>query len=366
MVYAKRRPVGGLLCIWLLSLAACLPFPANRDTSSGISDLEPAGFVPTLVRPLVIPNENYAQSYSPVAAIDWLQPNEPVLVVSANQSEQAFPLQIMVWHLLVEGEIGGVPVAISYDPLVNHAVAFDRRINGVAYHLMPAGETLGAIPLLQDQETGSLWSQITGAALRGPATGQILRPVPLSWHSWRSWSAANPQGLVLLRPASGLRAYGLNPYPGYARQDNPPNFVHWEPDNRLSPMEMVAGLDFNGDQQAFSFAKLETEGAVNTQIGGYDIALFFDPQTASPLDDRYIAAGPASGSVLAYDAHVDGKRLTFFWDHLAFRDLDTGSTWDINGRAVGGPLQGQRLKPALYHVAFWFAWSQAYPKSRVN
>ncbi|MBI3941864.1 MAG: DUF3179 domain-containing protein [Chloroflexi bacterium] len=366
MVNAIWRPVQTSLMILLLSLTACLPFPVNRDISSSISDLEPAGFVPTLVQPLVIPKDSYVKNFAPATDIDWLQPDEPVLVVSANQVEQAFPLQIMVWHLLVEEEIGGVPVVVSYDPLVDHAVAFDRRVLGVAYHLMPAGETLGAIPLLQDQETGSLWSQLTGEAIRGPATGQTLRPVPLSWHSWQSWSQANPQGLVLLRPRSDLRAYGLNPYPGYARQEKPPNFVHWEPDDRLAPMAMVAGLDFNGEQRAFSLGKLEAEGAINTQVGGYDIALFFDPVTASPLDGRYIAAGPPAGSAVAYDAHINGKRLTFFWDHLAFRDLDTGSTWDINGRAVDGPLRGQRLRPALYHVAFWFAWSQAYPKSVVD
>ncbi|MCY3662362.1 MAG: DUF3179 domain-containing (seleno)protein, partial [bacterium] len=68
--------------------------------------------------------------FAPTTEIDFLADSEAVLALEINGDARAYPLQIMTWHELVNDTVGGVPVTISYCPLCNSSVAYDRNAAG--------------------------------------------------------------------------------------------------------------------------------------------------------------------------------------------------------------------------------------------
>jgi Protein of unknown function (DUF3179) len=67
------------------------------------------------------------------------------------------------------------------------------------------------------------------------------------------------------------------------------------------------------------------------------------------------------GVAVAFDRGVDGHVLTFSVRDEQFVDDQTGSTWDILGRATAGP----RLRPLAGADHFWFAWAVFKPETRI-
>ena len=68
-----------------------------------------------------------------------------------------------------------------------------------------------------------------------------------------------------------------------------------------------------------------------------------------------------------FDRQLGGRTLEFEPAGSAvFRDRQTGSTWDILGRAIAGPLQGGQLESIPHGNHFWFAWAVFKPETRVE
>jgi hypothetical protein len=63
-------------------------------------------------------------------ATSWLKPNEPVIFFQVGNDARAYPIQILIWHEIVNDTVGGVPVAVTFCPLCNTAIAFERTVNG--------------------------------------------------------------------------------------------------------------------------------------------------------------------------------------------------------------------------------------------
>jgi len=85
------------------------------------------------------------------------------------------------------------------------------------------------------------------------------------------------------------------------------------------------------------------------------------PGQRSALDDDNIAEGHEIGTVGAFDPQLRGRRLTFTGTREGVRDIQTGSTWNVLGEAVAGPLRGRQLKPITHLDTFWFAWVAFQP-----
>jgi hypothetical protein len=93
--------------------------------------------------------------------------------------------------------------------------------------------------------------------------------------------------------------------------------------------------------------------------------VLFAPGVSSALDERSIAHSRDVGTAGAFDPRIRGRAL-----HLVaigrgrFRDR-TGSTWDVTGRALTGPLRGARLRPLRHDEQFWFALAAFLPHMRL-
>lgn len=301
-----------------------------------------------------------------IAAADrWLDDVQPVAALAINGAARAYPLAILTWHEIVNDDLGGVPVAVTFCPLCNSAVAFDRRIDGAVLDFGVSGNLRHSDLVMWDRQTESWWQQLTGEGIVGAYAGYRLELRPAQIVAWRDFKAAFPQGDALSRDTGHSRDYGRNPYAGYDRADQSPFLFDGELDGRLLPMERVAALLVDGQALAFPFAALERERAVNYAADGRDIVALFQPGTASALDQSRIADSRDVGSVGVFDAELGGQTLLFRAGDDGFVDEQTNSVWNILGQAVAGPLAGQSLTPIVHGNHFWFAWAAFAPETRV-
>ncbi|MGD9752664.1 MAG: DUF3179 domain-containing (seleno)protein, partial [Acidimicrobiia bacterium] len=155
------------------------------------SDVRPGGPPPDGIPPIDQPRFERATS------VEWLHDAEPVLSLEINGDARAYPIQIMTWHEIVNDAVGDVPVAVTYCPLCNSAIVYDRRADGRIFDFGTSGRLLHSSLVMYDRQTESLWSHFTGQAVIGTATGTTLETWPVSTISWESFRAAHPDGLVL-------------------------------------------------------------------------------------------------------------------------------------------------------------------------
>jgi hypothetical protein len=300
-------------------------------------------------------------------AVDWLAGDEPVVALQVADEHRAYPVQIMIWHEIVNDEVGGLPVAVTYCPLCNSALAFDRRLGGRLLTFGTSGMLYRSDLVMYDRQTESLWSQIEGRAIAGHLTGQSLDRLPVQVVTWDQWRQAHPDGQVLSRDTGVERDYGRNPYVGYDEAADDPFLFSGEADPRLAPKERVLGLrDADGDPTALTLSALAQQRVVELDIGGRPVVAWAVAGLRSALDTQDIAAGRRVAATGAFDPVLDGQHLTFTaTTDDAFTDAQTGSTWDVLGRAVEGPLTGRSLQPVDHLDTFWFAWAAFHPDTRL-
>ena len=310
-----------------------------------------------------IPAINHPRFVSP-ADVDSdrrLDRLEPVIAFEVNGDARAYPLEVMIWHEMVNDVVGGVPVIVTFCPLCNTAIVFDRRLDGVVYDFGVSGNLRHSDLIMYDRQTHSWWQQLSGEAVVGELTGKSLTFLPASIVSWEEFKAAYPEGKVLSRDTGYDRDYGSNPYAGYDSVDNLPYLYFGELDERLLPMERVVAVSLGDVDAAFPFLILEEERVVNYTVEGQDLVVFFLPGTRSALDSSSIQDSRDVGATGVFDPHLDGRKLTFRIDGDDIVDNETGSLWNILGEAVAGPLRGSKLKAIVHIDVFWFAWAAFKP-----
>ncbi|MDP2727119.1 MAG: DUF3179 domain-containing protein [Dehalococcoidia bacterium] len=294
----------------------------------------------------------------------WLAAEEPVVAFESKEDARAYPLRILLWHEIVNDSVGGIPVAITYCPLCNTAVVFDRRLEGQTLVFGVSGMLRNSDLIMWDHQTESWWQQATGEAIVGEHSGRLLGFLPSSIVSWEDFKATYPQGRVLSQDTGYGRPYGTNPYVGYDSSVRPFLFTG-EVDNRLPALERVIGMTTEGQSVAYPFSLLAEVGAVNDTLAGRPLVVFYDRGTVSPLDQSNISKSRAAGAAAVYDPRVNGETLVFDWRDGRILDRKTSSTWSVLGKAVEGPLEGRSLKPVVHGTHFWFAWAAFNPDTRL-
>ncbi len=303
--------------------------------------------------------------FLPVDDVDFLEENEPVLAVDIDGDVRAYPVQILMWHEIVNDTVGGVPVAVTYCPLCNSAVAYDRRLDGQILEFGTSGLLWNSALVMYDRQTETLWSHFTGEGIVGELTGTEIDKFPVATVPWGAWRDAHPDGLVLSRDTGFERSYGRNPYPGYDDVTSQPFLFEGEVDGRYTAMTRIVGVEVGDDALGVPLVTLQEERVATADVGGTDVVVFWEPGTASALDASDVAGGDDIGATGAFVPVVDGQSLTFEPTDNGFVDDETGSTWNLFGQATDGPLSGSTLE-ALAHVdTFWFAWSAFRPDSQI-
>ncbi len=296
----------------------------------------------------------------------WLKPVEPVILVQVGEDARAYPIQILIWHEIVNDTVGGEPLIVTFCPLCNTAIAFKRTVGGRELSFGTTGRLRYSNLIMYDRQTETWWQQATGEAIAGELTGTRLEFYPATIISWEDFKTSYPQGKVLSRETGHARDYGRNPYYGYDDVNKPP-FLYEGPvtPSQLPPMARVLTIELNGEAVAYPYETLEQVGAVNDTVGGETVVIFWQAGTASPLDSSSTSSGRDVGAAAAFSRTVNGQTLTFVADNGIIKDNETGSQWNVLGAAIGGPLAGAQLTPVISINHFWFSWAAFKPETRI-
>ena len=296
----------------------------------------------------------------------WLGPDEPVIAVTLGASTRAYPIQILIWHEIVNDVLDGQPIAVTFCPLCNASLVFERTVGARVLDFGTTGMLRMSDLVMYDRQTESWWQQFTGEGIVGAYAGTMLRPVNSQIVPFESIAAAFPQAEVLSRPAGSGRPYGRNPYVGYDSIRSSPFAFRGTTDPRLKPMERVLGLTVGAETVVFPLSSLRDRPVLNEVVGGEPIVVLAAERMRSPLDRRQIAESRSIAAAAAFRRSVADRVLDFAWRDERLVDEQTGSEWDGFGRAVNGPLAGTRLEQVDGGVHFAFAWLAFRPDTRIR
>lgn len=308
--------------------------------------------IPALVNPAMVPS-NHAEA-------TYLGEADRVLGIEVDGRFIAVPHNILWWHEIVNFDDFGTPFAVTYCPLTGSSMVFDRSsiegvdlgVSGLLFH-----NNLMMFNRRRDGTQESLFPQMLRGARCGPLDGQALALLPSIEMRWRAWKDLHPETLVVSGFQPRGRDYESYPYADYEETENAQTlFPHPEIDTRRPPKERVLGIPRDhGHGMAYPFIVLESRGDV--------VVVHDDVQGSQPVVVFWSTRAQAA---VAYEPAANGQDLTFEVRDGGFFDVQTGSRWTLDGRAVDGPLDGAALEPvADAYVAFWFAWATFHPNTDV-
>lgn len=289
----------------------------------------------------------------------WLQDASPVIALEVDGVARAYPLAILTRHEIVNDTISGLPVAVTFCPLCNSAIVFNRRVDGETLRFGVSGLLRNSDLIMWDDQTQSLWQQLTGEGLVGAHTGRLLDIVPSQLVGYAAFKAQYPQGQAL---STSGRFYGSNPYVNY--DSNPRPFLFMGAlDERLPATERVLGAVLDGIGIAYPFPALAENGVINDRVGETDVVAVWQPGAFSALDASTIDRSRDVGMAALFERRVGDRSLTFEAVDGGIVDMETGSRWNIFGSAIAGELAGAQLTPIHAFPHFWFAWAAFYPET---
>jgi len=295
----------------------------------------------------------------------WLDGREPVIRVELNGEARAYPLQLLIYHEIINDQIGATPISVTFCPLCNSSVVFDRRLNGSVLDFGTTGLLRKSDMVMYDRQTESWWQQIIGKGIVGEYAGETLTQIPSSVVSFGDFAAANPDARVVNRQTGHSRPYGNNPYRGYDNINQTPFLFREKLDPRLPPMERVMHVRSGENEKLYPFSRLKNAGVVNDSVGDTQIVLFSREGLLSVLDASSIKNSRSVQAVTAFSRKVNGRVLDFEIRNGEIVDRQTGSQWTLLGKAVSGELKGRSLNLAQSGIHFAFAWLAFNPEVEI-
>jgi Protein of unknown function (DUF3179) len=238
----------------------------------------------------------------------WLHDREPVIEVTLGGEARAYPLQVLVWHEIVNDTLGGRPVAVTYCPLCNSALAFERRAGSRTLSFGTTGNLRHYNLVMYDRETESWWQQLDGTALVGELAGARLPALAAPLRAWSEFARDHPEGTVLSRETGYNRPYGSSPYVGLDQR--PRSTVECgllavlgsaptcptTRDHRLPPRDRVVLIERGRDAVALPFGALRRVRAARVRAGGELLEVSWRSGQRSPFVDVEADLGEPVGS----------------------------------------------------------------------
>ena len=352
----------------LLALAAISTLAACGGDSSGVvAGLGGGGGLPVDDEPCSIPQEQILSGArkdgipaltNPEMALPgqpgtgYLYEDDRVVGLIFEGEPIAVPLNIMWWHEIVNLDGATSSVAVTHCPLTGLSLAFDRRtVSGAEFGV--SGLLFQTNLIMYDRRGGSesLWPQMLRGARCGPSNGTPLPMVAIVETTWSGWKDLHPDTKVITENTGHSRSYKTYPYGDY---DLPHNsrllFPIGEIDVRRLPKERILGIPDGTGGVAFPFGELDEMGEVAVVSGSTS------KESYVVLWERF------REGAMAFKPRLNGAPVTLTAVDGKIVDVETGSEWRMDGRAISGPLEGQSLTPIEEaFVSFWFAWPAFYP-----
>lgn len=255
------------------------------DWTEILSGGPPKDGIPAIDDPVMVPIKEGAQ----------IGEREPVITVEIEgELPRAYPIRYLTWHEIVNDQVGDVPVAVTFCPLCNSGITFDRRVGDRVLSFGVSGKLRNSDMVMYDRETESWWQQAIGTGIVGEMNGVELTTLPTWMESWRQFAERNPDGLVMAEPRFG-RPYGRNPYVNYDSSTRPFLYQGENPPHGISPLARVIRV---GDR-AWPMTRLQEE----TSVSEAGVTISWTAGQASALDGRDIAKSKDVGTIRVKDAN---------------------------------------------------------------
>ncbi|MDH3741834.1 MAG: DUF3179 domain-containing protein [Hyphomicrobiales bacterium] len=255
-----------------------ISIPLDEILSGG----PPKDGIPSIDRPI----------FKPLAEITDIADREPVVSLEINGDARTYPIRVLTWHEIVNDTVGGKPVTVTYCPLCNAAIVFERTVNGKELDFGTTGLLRNSDLVMYDRQTQSWWQQFTGEAIVGDMLGTKLTLVPARLEAFNLFKTRHPGGKVLVPNNPAMRSYGANPYAGYDTT-KAPFLYRGDLPTDINPMARVVVVRQGDKQLVYALELLTNKG----EITNGDIVFRWQKGQASALDTRSIAKGREVGNV---------------------------------------------------------------------
>ena len=340
--------------------ATSLPTPSGLNPSFAGNFLDVNSFPLDLIVSGGPPKDGIPALTNPAFGADasYLTDQDLVLGVFINGVARAYPHNIGWWHEIVNDEIGGEFIAVTFCPLTGTGLVFDATDEqGEQFELGVSGLLFNTNLIMYDRrDRTTLYPQMTFTGLQGPREGQALRLLPMVETTWGTWKSLHPDTQVVAEGPYSAARYGSYPYGNYRTNDGLFLFP-------LTPAlgsfdgakDMILGVRLDGEAKAYPYEKMEHQAIINDQVGGVEIAVLWDRESSLAIP----YARQVGDQVLSFELHTDGG-FPFL-----LRDRETQSLWNVNGQAIEGPLEGQQLTQVPAHNSMYFAWITFWQNSEV-
>ena len=292
-----------------------------------------------------------------------MRPDDYVVGLEYKGNYRAYPLWITDNYHMINDTIAGDAVLFSTCERCQSGSAFISQIDGQNVKFSAMGMYNASLTMVNRKrvkgEMHSLWLHYEGIALNGPLKGMFLEQIPTYHMTWAEWIELHPETNVMLPPDDPHHRDARH---GHGREEifsrpgmDPPlaktitgHFDHQYPEN-----EIVLGINIDAGIRAYPLIEVKHQGGtVNDDLGNLPIAVFSGPQ-------------PEQVTMSAFIRKVDGRILTFECEPKGFRDIETQSLWNIEGRAISGELEGVQLQPLRWQYVRWHAWVYPHPNTEL-
>ena len=286
-----------------------------------------------------------------------LDDKEPVIGITINGKSRAYSVYLLNHHEIVNDKIGDKAFAVTWCPLANLAVVYNREADGKEHTFGVSGKLLKNTLVMFDYETESLWPIVSGSAVEdnaveGELSGKKLdMMVNCQKMPWGTWKKLHPDTLVLSH--RGAETVGYDVYESYHRSKETGIYPAKNIDKRLSIKTNVIGIDVDGKHKAYPFSLFDNKRIVTDGFHGLDLLIYRNKE---------------SNIIMVYDRHVDGHVIGFKGNTKSDFATDnvTKTTWDlVNGIGIKGSMKGKTLRQIDYIIVYWFVWSDYYPDTEV-
>ncbi len=253
----------------------------------------------------------------------WLADGEPILRVELDGDVRGYPIQVLIWHEIVNTELGGRPIVVTFCPLCNTALAFEREADGQVLDFGSTGNLNSNDLVMYDRQTESWWQQFGGAAVVGELSGTELVQVPSTILAWNDFKAAHPAASVLSRDTGFDRPYGGRPYGGYDELGSPTVVGSKNTtDDRVPRKERVVFVERGDESIAIPFSALEAAGVMKVEVAEDLLEVTWLPDVLSPFGSADHPDGKEVGSAevrLVETGEIVAFDTPFWFAVAAFR-----------------------------------------------
>ncbi|MBI4513694.1 MAG: DUF3179 domain-containing protein [Gemmatimonadetes bacterium] len=293
----------------------------------------------------------------------FLDPEDAVLGLVHNGEARAYLRDHIARPHCLPDRVGGTHVTITYCILCNSGMAFKSELRGRPLELRALTAFNNNI-IYHEPGRGNFIQQLDGRVIHGPDKGRALETLPVQVTTWEEWKRLHPDTTAMYSPALTLRDRLVEkmlemmvPIPKLVRRSKPFHRLKGKLDERLPPMSYVLGVEQDGDRCAYPLSYLARWPVVNDIVGGQPIVVFYETKH----DVGYVFSRRLVDRTLTFRAAQEPSPQRFA------QDEETGTDWDVEGRARDGELRGRSLEPIPhYNKIFWFSWASFKPGTRVQ